>query len=66
MELAYQKKHEAVEEAKAECKRTKAPKDAEKKRVAEVQAALDAKRKEGIKEVKKKIGIITENEEIGL
>lgn len=37
LEIAYQKKHEAVEELKAECKRGKVAKDIEKKRVAEVQ-----------------------------
>jgi hypothetical protein len=34
-EIAFQKKHEAVEEIKAECKKTKAPKDVEKKKIAE-------------------------------
>ena len=33
LELAFQKKHEAIEEVKAECKKTKATKDAEKKKV---------------------------------
>ena len=35
MEVAYQKKHEVIEEVKADCKRTKAPRDVEKKRIAE-------------------------------
>ena len=53
LECAYLKKHEAVEEVKAECKRSKVAKDVEKKHVGEVQAALDAKRKEGMKPSKK-------------
>lgn len=35
LEVAYQKKHEVIEEVKADCKRTKAPRDVEKKRIAE-------------------------------
>lgn len=34
-EVAFQKKHEAVEEVKADCKKSKTPKDQEKKRIQE-------------------------------
>lgn len=37
LEIAIQKRYEAVEEVKAECKRDKIAKDLEKKRVLEVQ-----------------------------
>ena len=33
MEIAFQKKHEAIEEVKADCKKNKVAKDVEKKRV---------------------------------
>ena len=66
LEFAYQKKHEIVEEVKAECKRSKAAKDVEKKRVGETQAAMDAKRKEGMKAVKEKLVMITDNEDMSL
>lgn len=36
-EIAFQRKHEAIEEVKAECKKQKVPKDTEKKRIQEVQ-----------------------------
>lgn len=66
LECAYQKKHEIVEEVKAECKRHKLAKDIEKKRVSEAQAAMDFKRKEGIKAVKERLGKVTDNQEISL
>jgi hypothetical protein len=36
LEIAYQKKHEAIEEVKADCKKNKVPRDVEKKRILEV------------------------------
>ena len=66
LEIAIQKRYEAVEEVKAECKRDKIAKDLEKKRVLEVQQTLDAKRKDGIKEIKKKMALIVDNDSIPL
>ena len=66
LELAYQKKHEMVEEVKQECKKNKAAKDVEKKAIQDMQSAMDAKRKQGIKDVKAKLAVIIENEQIGL
>jgi hypothetical protein len=66
LECAYQKKHEAVEEVKAECKRSKVAKDIEKKRVSEIQGAMDAKRKEGMKAVKERLAKVTENADMSL
>lgn len=66
LELAIQKRYEAAEEVRAECKRAKAPKDQEKKRLQEVQAAMDALRKAGIQEIKKKLALIVDNESIPL
>ncbi len=66
LELAYQRKHEMVEEVKQECKRNKTPKEQEKKAIQEMQAIMDAKRKQGIKDVKAKLGLIIENDQIGL
>ena len=66
LECAYLKKHESVEEVKAECKRSKVAKDVEKKRVGEIQAAMDAKRKEGMKAVKERLAKVTENEDMSL
>ena len=62
LELAYSKKHEAVEEVKAECKREKVPRDVEKKRVQEAGARMDGKRKGGMNEVRKKLNEIIEGE----
>ena len=61
LECAYQKKHEAVEEVKAECKRAKAAKDVEKKRVSEMLGVMDAKRKEGMKAVKERLAKVTDD-----
>jgi hypothetical protein len=55
LELAYTKKHEAIEEVKADCKKSKTPKDQEKKRIAEVTKLMDDKRKEGLHDIKKKL-----------
>ena len=40
-EIAFQKKHEAVEEVKADCKKQKTPKDQEKKRIEEAKTQMD-------------------------
>lgn len=53
--IAIQKKHEAFEEVKADCKKNKTPKDQEKKRIQEVTASMDKKKKDGIVEVKNKL-----------
>lgn len=53
--IAIQKKHEAIEEVKVDCKKNKTPKDQEKKRIQEVTAVMDKKKKEGILEVKNKL-----------
>jgi len=66
LELAYQKKHEAVEEVKAECKKNKTPKDQEKKRMAEVKLLMDSKRKEGMLDIKKRFNDIVMNESLSL
>ena len=66
LEYAYQKKHELVEEVKADCKRSKLAKDLEKKRITETQAAMDAKRKEGMKAVKEKLALMTDNQDMSL
>jgi Tfp pilus assembly ATPase PilU len=66
LECAYQKKHEAVEEVKAECKRGKVAKDVEKKRVSEMQGVMDAKRKEGMKAVKERLAKVTDDSEMNL
>ena len=55
LEIAFSKKEDVIEELKKECKRLKLTRDAEKKRILEVESAMDLKRKEGIKEVKKKL-----------
>lgn len=66
LELAYQKKHEALEEVKVECKKTKTPKDQEKKRMAEVKQLMDSKRKEGMFDIKKRFNDIVMNESLSL
>lgn len=64
--IAIQFKHEALEEVKQDCKLNKVPKDQEKKRIAEVTAAMDQKKKEGMKEVKQKLAMIIDNDSIPL
>ena len=51
---------------KAECKKTKAPKEVEKKRLQEVQQQMDALRKEGLAEIKRKLALILDNDTISL
>ena len=55
LEQAYERKHAAVEEVKAEAKRAKMAKEVEKKKVGEVQTMWDVRRKEGMKMVKERI-----------
>lgn len=62
LELAYQRKHEMVEEVKQDCKKNKVAKEIEKKAILDMQASMDAKRKQGIKDVKAKLAIIVEND----
>ena len=52
LEIAYQRKHEIIEELKQDCKKNKLAKDLEKKTISAMQASLDLKRKQGIKDVK--------------
>ena len=66
LEIAYQRKHEIIEELKQECKKNKLAKDVEKKTISTMQASLDSKRKQGIKDVKQKLSLITENDQISL
>ena len=51
---------------KVECKRAKAPKEVEKKRLQEVQQQMDALRKEGLAEIKRKLALILDNDTISL
>jgi len=51
---------------KADCKKNKIPRETEKKRITDMQALMDVKRKDGMKEVKKKLNLILENDEISL
>lgn len=65
-EIAFQKKHEAVEEVKADCKKNKTPKDQEKKRIQETQQLMDQKRKEGVNEINKIINQIVQDDDISV
>jgi len=65
-EIAFQKKHEYIEEVKTDCKKNKIKKDIEKKRIQEMQAIMDTKRKEGVSEVNKKLNLIILDEEISI
>lgn len=51
---------------KADCKKNKTPRETEKKMITEIQALMDVKRKDGMKELKKKLNLILENDEISL
>ena len=66
LELAYQRKHDAIEEVKADCKAKKATKDLERKRIGDVQKLMDNKRKEGMVDIKKKINEIIMNDSMSL
>jgi hypothetical protein len=66
LEIAYQRKHEIIEELKQECKKNKVAKDVEKKNISGMQASLDLKRKQGIKDVKQKLSLITDNDQISI
>ncbi len=59
LEYAIMKKHEAIDEVKADCKKTKANKETEKKRVQEVSQVFDKKRKEGSSLLQKQLNKIT-------
>ena len=63
-EVAFQRKHEAIEEAKAECKKNKIPKEQEKKRIQEAQQIMDQKRKEGSNEINKIVQAIIADDSI--
>lgn len=62
--IAIQKKHEAIEEVKIECKTNKVPKDQEKKKIQEITQQMDLKKKDGMKEVKSKLALIIDNDTI--
>ena len=66
LEISYQKKHDHIELVKADCKKNKIPRETEKKKITDMQALMDVKRKDGMKEVKKKLNLILENDEISL
>ena len=66
LELAYQRKHDYIEEAKLESKNQKLSKEAEKKKIAEVTAIMDQKRKSGIVDIKKKLNQIIMNNSLSL
>jgi hypothetical protein len=66
LEIAYQRKHEIIEELKQECKKNKVAKDVEKKNISGMQSSLDLKRKQGIKDVKQKLSLITDNDQISI
>jgi hypothetical protein len=58
LEYAFAKKHETLEQIKADCKKSKTPKDEEKKLVSKATKKLDSKRKEGMAELTKKMNHI--------
>lgn len=66
LELAYAKKHEAIEELKAECKAKKVNKETEKKTLAEMTKLMDLKRKEGLADIKKKLNQIIMSESMSV
>ena len=65
-EVAFQKKHEAVEEVKADCKKNKVPKDQEKKRIQETQQTMDQKRKDGVNEINRIVSGIVQDEDLSI
>ena len=66
MYFAFQKKHEALEEVKNECKKAKTKKEEEKKRLVEVQQQMDLKRKDGMNKINKRLNEIIADESLPL
>ena len=66
LEIAFQKKHEALEEVKNECKKAKTKKEEEKKRLVEVQQQMDLKRKDGMNKINKRLNEIIADESLPL
>ncbi len=64
--MAFSKKHEALEEVKADCKKNKVAKDAEKKKITEAQQMMDLKRKDGLNLINRKLNEIITNDNISL
>lgn len=66
LEMAYTKKHEALEEFKAFSKKNKLKKDIEKDRIKIIGKEIDAQRKKGTKELKAKFNDILEDDDLTL
>ncbi|CDW91422.1 UNKNOWN [Stylonychia lemnae] len=58
LEYAFQKKHEALEQIRGDCKKNKTPKDEEKKLVFEASKVMDTKRKQGMADLTKQMNLI--------
>lgn len=66
LEYAFAKKHEKIEEVKANCKKNKTPRDQEKKLVQETQHKMDQLRKDGLIDLTKRMNEIISDDEISL